>query len=239
VIAVFGLLSKLAILPRAIRRRGWRGVAGLAISKLYDYLFDVRFGTDTMSWEDVANLTGTVGDISHAHHYQPTDVIPLRKLLRSLDLAPGRVLVDFGSGKGRVLMVAAPFGFRALRGVEFSAGLCEIARANVERFRTKAGCRADFEIIHGDAAEYDVRDDEDVFFLFNPFDGHVLGRVVKNISRSFQARPRPMLLIYRKPIYEACITENSPFAKVASHDFWGSDFAVFRAGPAPAIFAGP
>jgi SAM-dependent methyltransferase len=236
---VFRSLSKLAMFPRAIKRRGWRGVAGLAISKLYDYLFDVRYGTDTMSWEEVANLTGTVGDISHAHHYQPTDVIPLRKLLRTLDLAPGRVLVDFGSGKGRVLMVAASFGFRAVRGVEFSAGLCEIAGANIERFRARTRCSTDFKIIHGDAAEYTVRDDEDVFFLFNPFDSHVLGRVVQSISRSFQARPRPMLLIYRKPIYEACITENSPFAKVASHDFWGSDFAVFQAGPAPASFTGP
>jgi SAM-dependent methyltransferase len=225
-----GPIEMLAMFPRAIRRRGWRGTAGLAISKLYDALFDLRYGTDTVSWQEVASLTGTVGDLAHALHYQPTDVIPLQKLLRLLDLEPGRVLVDFGSGKGRVLMVAAPFGFRALRGVEFSAGLCDIARRNIERYRARTPWHVDFEVIHGDASEYPVRDDEDVFFLFNPFDDHVLRRVMENISCSFQAAPRPMLLLYRNPVYETCVTEHSPFEKVASHVLWGSDFTVFEAG---------
>jgi SAM-dependent methyltransferase len=225
-------IDMFAKIPRAIRRRGWRGMAGLAISKLYDALFDLRYGTDTVSWQEVTSLTGTVGDVAHALHYQPTDVIALRKLLRLLDLEPGRVLVDFGSGKGRVLMVAAPFGFGALRGVEFSAGLCDIARRNIERFRAKTPWSVDFEVLHGDASEYQVRDDEDVFFLFNPFDDYILRRVMENISRSFEATPRPMLLLYRNPVYEACVTDNSPFEKVASHVLWGSDFAVFEAGRA-------
>jgi SAM-dependent methyltransferase len=225
-------IDLLFMFPRAIRRRGWRGTAILAISKLYDALFDLRYGTDTVSWQEVASLTGTVGDLAHALHYQPTDIIPLRKLLRLLELERGRVLVDFGSGKGRVLMVAAPFGFRALRGVEFSAGLCDIARRNIERYRAKTPWNVDFEVIHANAAEYPVREDEDVFFLFNPFDDYVLRRVMENIARSFEATPRPMILLYRNPVYEACVTNNSPFEKVSSHVLWGSDFTVFEAGRA-------
>lgn len=212
---------------RSIQRRGMRGLMMLGVSKALDQLFDLRYDTETGAQEAVANMSGTIGDTSRAQDYQPTQVIALRKLLRVLDLAPGRVLVDFGSGKGRVLMVAAPFGFRDLRGVEFSAGLCEVAKRNIERYRTRSGNAATFEVIHADAATYRVRDDEDVFFLFNPFDGEVVASVMANISRSYVERPRPMLLIYRRPVHADEIVRDTPFHKGATHDLWGSDFSVF------------
>jgi len=233
------LLRFVAALRRSIQRRGIRGLVMLGVSKTSDRLFDLRYGTETGAWEEVASMSGTVGDTSRAQAYQPTQVIALRTLLRQLDLAPGRVLVDLGSGKGRVLMVAAPFGFRALRGVEFGAGLCEVARRNIERFRRRSGTRAAFEIVHADAAQYQVRDDEDVFFLFNPFDAAVLASVMANISRSYVARPRPMLLIYRRPVHEQQVLRQTPFRKVATHDLWGSDFSVFAAGDEHARDARP
>jgi SAM-dependent methyltransferase len=229
-----GRSGRIAKLRGAVARRGWRGLAALAATKVTDYLFDVRYGIETRSLEKLTSLSGTVGDLAHALPYQPTSVMALRRLLRTLDVGPGRVLVDFGCGKGRVLMVAAPFGFRALRGVEFSSSLCAVARANIDRFRRRSGVAAEFEIIHGDAGEYVVRDDEDVFFLFNPFDDHVLERVIANISRSFAARPRPLLLIYRRPVHEDIITNASPFRKVAAPVVWASDFSIFEAAPAGA-----
>lgn len=214
----------------ALRKRGVRGIGMLALSRLWDLIFDLRYGVDTAATVELVDLTGTIGDVEHAQPYYPTQGIALRGILRTVGGGCGRVLVDFGCGKGRVLMVAAKFGFHALRGVEFSAGLCDIARRNVERFRRKSRSAADFEIIHADAAEYAVRHDEDVFFLFNPFDQHVLGQVMDNISRSFRARPRRMLLIYRRPAHEESITV-SGFVKVGEYRIWDSDFAVFEAGP--------
>jgi SAM-dependent methyltransferase len=214
----------------ALRKRGLRGIGILALSRLWDFIFDLRYGLDTAATVELVDLTGTIGDVAHSQPYYPTQGIALRGILRTVGGGRGRVLVDFGCGKGRVLMVASQFGFHALRGVEFSAGLCDIARRNVERFRRRSRSAADFEIIHSDAAEYVVRHDEDVFFLFNPFDQHVLGRVMHNISRSFRARPRPMLLIYRRPAHEDCITM-SGFIKVGEYRIWDSDFAVFKAGP--------
>ena len=225
--------AALTAVRRSLKKRGWRGIAMLAVSKLYDRLFDARYGTDTHTWVELPDMGGTGAILEHALPYRPTDVLALRKLFRALDLSPGRVLVDFGCGKARVLMVGAQFGFRGLRGVEFSAGLCEVARRNIARYRESAGVSAEFEIVHGDAAEYVVREDEDVFFLFNPFDDVVVRRVMDNISRSYRAQPRHMLLIYRRPVHEACITDNTPFEKAGTHLFWGSDFAVFEAAAAP------
>jgi hypothetical protein len=213
----------------------------LATTEITDRIFDARYGTDTRTQATLDSLTGVVGDAEHAEPYQATRVIALRSLLRTLKLPPGNVLVDFGSGKGRVLMVAAPFGFRAVRGVEFSAGLCEIARANLERFRRRSGGAAEFEIVHADAGTYRIRDDENVFFIFNAFDDHILRRVMHNITQSFGRLPRPMILIYRRPVHEGCISEGTPFTRRKDHVLWGSDFAVFETdgslqpdGPPPA-----
>jgi SAM-dependent methyltransferase len=216
---------------RALKKRGWRGLGIQAVSEAIDYAFDLRFGVETRSAVGLADLTGITGAVEHARPYGATQVMALRGLFRTLDVDPGRVLVDFGSGKGRVLMVAAQFGFRSVRGVEFSAGLCDVAQRNIERFRRKAGIETDFEIIHADAAGYAVRPDEDVFFLFNSFDDHVLERVLANIAHSYIMRPRPMLLIYRRPVHEAVITERPPFVKVADYLIWNNDFAVFEALP--------
>jgi SAM-dependent methyltransferase len=214
---------------RALKKRGWRGLGVQAVSEAVDYAFDLRFGVETRSAVGLDDLTGITGDIEHARPYGATQVTALRGLFRTLDVGSDRTLVDFGSGKGRVLMVAAQFGFRSLRGVEFSAGLCDVARRNMERFRRRAGIDADFQIIHADAAEYAVRPDEDVFFLFNSFDHHILERVLANIAHSYVVRPRPMLLIYRRPVHEAVIT--APFVKVADYLIWNNDFAVFDAQP--------
>lgn len=206
------------------------GMGRLAVAEVTDRYFDLRYGCDTHSPVGLAGLTGTVGDVEHAEPYGPTRSLAVRKLLRALDLPRGGVFVDFGSGKGRVLMACAPFGFRVLRGVEFSAGLCDIARRNVEKFRSRSATAAEFDIVHADAGAYAIQDDEDVFFMANSFDEHVLGRLMANIARSFDAHPRRMLLIYRRAIHEACITRDTPFEKVATYVFWDSDFTVFEAG---------
>lgn len=202
----------------------------LAYSKLRDRMFDMRYNVDTCTPHDLNALRGIRGDTAHAQRYEATQVVALRALLRRLNIAPGRVLVDFGSGKGRVLLVASEFGFRSLRGVEFSAQLCDIARRNIDTFLSMTRVASQFEVIHEDAAAYAVRDDEDVFFLFNPFDAHILAKVIEHVSQSLAARPRPLLLIYRRPVHAHLLTDSSPFTKTAELNLWGNDFSIFEAG---------
>jgi SAM-dependent methyltransferase len=221
---------RLARFQRGLRRRGWRGLAVLATTEVADWAFDARYGTHTIGEATLESMTGVVGDMEHAEPYQGTRVLALRGLLRALQLPPGNVLVDFGCGKGRVLMVAAPFGFRAARGVEFSGGLCDVARLNMERFGRRSGTTAEFEIIHDDAGAYPIRDDENVFFFCNPFDDHIMRRVMANIAQSYDKLPRPMMIIYRRPAHQECITSGTPFVKRAEYVFWRSDFAIFEAG---------
>jgi SAM-dependent methyltransferase len=221
----------LARLRRGVRRRGLRGLWALAVSESVNYAFDVRYGVETRLGVDRGELAGTVGDIEHAEPYRATQALHLYRLFRQLGLGPGRGLVDMGSGKGRVLFIAALAGFRTARGVEFSSELCDVARRNVERFRQRSRTATDFEIIHADAGEYRIRDDEDVFYFANPFDEHILRKVMANISASFAATPRPMTLIYFNPRRAHCVTEDTPFTRLPTREIGGRQFAIFEAVP--------
>src|SRR5215211_9528844 len=80
----------------------------------YIYLEDLGLSTDNRIW----------------HH--ASDWMGLRAALRRL--SPGRrdVFVDYGSGLGRAVLVAAGFPFRRVMGVELSTEMTDRARANVE-----------------------------------------------------------------------------------------------------------
>ena len=63
------------------------------------------------------------------------------------------VLVDYGSGKGRVLVVAAELGIQRIVGIEFSPGLVAIAKCNLERYRARTGDGRTISLITANAAE--------------------------------------------------------------------------------------
>jgi hypothetical protein len=70
--------------------------------------------------------------------------------------------------------------------------------------------------------------------LANPFDGHVLRRVMANITRSVAEMPRHLVLIYFMPAHfnparVACVTDNTPFSRTATHVIRGRTFAIFEA----------
>ena len=52
-----------------------------------------------------------------------------------------------GSGKGRVLLIAAQTGSQRIIGVEFSGELCEIARKNVKTFLRQTQINPQIEVI--------------------------------------------------------------------------------------------
>jgi SAM-dependent methyltransferase len=145
-----------------------------------------------------------------------------------LPLIPAQAaLVDFGCGKGRVLIVASEFGFKQVRGVEFSKELCEIARRNCAIFKARAGVRTEFRIIEADVADYPIHPDEMVIFLFNPFNERVMASVLINICASLELSPRKILLIYHNPEYDQVFELCDDFVKLDDLDYWGYKFTVY------------
>ncbi len=72
--------------------------------------------------------------------YKPSGWLTLRRILRARDVSSDDVFVDFGSGMGRILLLAVQYPFRRVVGVELSEELNEIAKANVAANRRRQRC---------------------------------------------------------------------------------------------------
>lgn len=197
--------------------------------KIVDILFDVVHNVDTFSEMALSDLTIESENREKGRRYEPSQVMPLRKLFRTINpfLPKERVLVDIGCGKGRVLLVASEFGFRSARGVEFARELCDIARANYERYKRKRRVLTEFEVIEGDASKYVVRPDENIIFMFNPFQDDILRKVLANISASIRARPRNVLIIFKNPKYDPHAGLWDGFIKIKEYNYWGYHYTLY------------
>ena len=104
--------------------------------------------------------------------------------------------VDYGSGKGRALLVASDFPFEVIRGVEFSQDLHAIAQENIHRYlNPKQVCR-NIESVYGDAIEFAPAEISTVHFFYSPFRQNVMQAVCKNIESSLSTRPRESMIVF-------------------------------------------
>nr|WP_052170812.1 class I SAM-dependent methyltransferase [Massilia sp. JS1662] len=173
----------------------WRFSPAQLLEKYADRVFDRVHGTQTRSFTDLKTLDVTGTNKQHGERYQPSPVYSLRRLLKRLDIHyPDFSFIDFGSGKGRTLLIAGELPFRQVIGVEFSADLHAQAQKNIACYGTRqAGAVIP---VHADATEFELPQDDLVLYFFNPFSAPVLGKVLDNLLASLEAKPRRVILIY-------------------------------------------
>jgi SAM-dependent methyltransferase len=137
-------------------------------------------------------------------------------------------LVDFGSGLGRVLILALASGYGAATGVELSAALCMQARQNLGRARLSRRGIGRADCVAGDAAEYPIQSTANVFYFYNPFGSTVLGAVLDNIENSLIAAPREAWILYVNAVHADCMLDRSWLEQVARITSQGYNSAVFH-----------
>jgi SAM-dependent methyltransferase len=218
------LLQRAAI---NLRARGLRETVQIARSLLSGWMFDWRYATDTGGHIEQDKLAVTSANQHHAKVYLASKAGPTSALFRQLALPKSATFVDFGAGKGRVLLLAAQYGFARVIGVEFAADLCSIARGNVMAFRHCTGLTTPIEIVLDDATRLPITPDQQVFFFFNPFTEPVMQAVMRNIEASLNLHPRPAWVIYNTPSYEQVINRRV-FPDRQHLSIQGSQYSVFR-----------
>lgn len=211
-----------------LRNRGFIGTVLRALSMIEERLFDLHYGTDTVALVKLLPEAINSPNAAEGVDYMPTRILPLRKVLGALNPGPDSVLVDYGCGKGRVLLVAAECGFTRSVGIEFMPGLCDVARLNLARYRHKTGSKADIQIVQADAVEYQVQDDQTHFYFFNPFEAGVLHQVLQRVAQSLQRNPRVVYVIYNNPRHGA-VVETVGFSPVMQ--FEGKEIVVYSNDP--------
>ena len=159
-----------------------------------DWWGDVRYGVDTRTGlrgsQSVAELT-LIGDARSAEPYFPAPYGMLHRVFAALpaDLS-NYAFVDFGSGKGRVVIVATGRGFREVFGVEFAKELHDAAERNVR----SAGVTA--QMVLGDAGDFVIPSGPCTLFFFNPFKSKVMEKIVQNVLSSHKTEPRHIIIVY-------------------------------------------
>jgi hypothetical protein len=128
-------------------------------------------------------------------YYASSAFVPeLHKAMRYLSVKSEDSILDYGAGKGGVMVQLSRYPFRKIAGIELSEKLVNISKANFAKLKL-----SELEIIHGDATTFTEIDDFDYFYFFNPFQGKTFEQVIGNIITSFETRPRRIGLVYYHP----------------------------------------
>jgi SAM-dependent methyltransferase len=140
--------------------------------------------------------------------------------------------VDFGSGKGRAILVASRFPFSRIIGVDYSEQLNEIARRNVSRFPNNAKRCNEINIVCADATRFPLPKGPLIIFLFNPFGKPLMTEVVRNTSTSFQQDPRQIIVIYFNAVF-GDVWRNSGFMQEISESKWVAIYDTRKVAKTP------
>ena len=203
-----------------------------ALASRYDRLreawFDRRFGIQTQGEEhDLAALGASGRHLAEAYGYEPVQLPVFRAILRAAQVEPGEfVYVDFGSGKGRALLLAAEHGFRRAVGVELAPRLHEIAERNAQAYRRRRPGACPIELHCGDAADFALPAGKLFLSFYNPFGETVLRKVVANIEDALRAQPREIVVAYRNPVH-AAVLDAVPFLRALVRN---RTFVLYKSG---------
>jgi SAM-dependent methyltransferase len=156
---------------------------------------EARFGVNNEGNVALRELTIDSDNRALGFPYVPSPGLLVDTLLANVGEDLGRFsFVDFGSGKGRVLLVASHYPFREVVGVEFSPELHEIAEDNIRRYRSPARRCREVRSVCADAAAFALPGRDCVLYFNNPFAEPVFARVLANVQTA-HARSRGKLYV--------------------------------------------
>jgi cyclopropane fatty-acyl-phospholipid synthase-like methyltransferase len=131
--------------------------------------------------------------------YTSTDYRSFERVMRHVSVRAGHdIFLDYGSGSGRVLLMAAGYPFLRVIGVELSPMLNQQAILNVETCSRHLCCK-DIQIIPADATCFIPPADVTIMYFYSPFGQSVLRQVLDRIHESLESRTRQLQIIYKNP----------------------------------------
>ena len=186
-----------------------------------------RYGDVDYDWDHRVDTTAaTVGyrdrfrGLLHSP-YQPTDPALFHEMISKLEINfPEFVFIDVGSGKGRVLLMAADYPFRRIVGLELLPELHQIAQENIRKYKSESQKCFVIQSVLANACEFEFPPDPLVLYLFNPLPESALVIFLQNLERSIRENPRPVFLLYHNPLLERVLSSRSWLSRISgTHQF--------------------
>ncbi len=149
------------------------------------------------------------------------------KIMRSLGTpVEDKVFIDFGSGKGRQILLASLYPFKKVVGVEFEPSLHAIAQRNIQIFRDQKQKCLDILAVCEDATDFEIPEQPLVCFFYNPFDDKHLKIVMRNIEDSLVRLERDVHVIYQNPVHRDLFDDSPNWEAVLTSVFSG--YVIYR-----------
>ena len=168
----------------------------------------------------------------HAGDYVPTSPSVLRRIVRKSGIAPADfTFVDLGCGKGRMLVAASEFPFRAILGVEADSQLFAAAKRNLASF----GANDRTSVVHADARAAELPAGNLFIYMYSPFRGPIFEQVAERLA-DLAGEPGRAVVIAYSADWEADILERTGrFVRIPMRrrQFWApSTVSFFYNAPA-------
>jgi hypothetical protein len=238
-------ITGLRLIARKIRRsmvrEGFVGTIGLSVRNLVDLLrrrkpspqtahtpvsdFDRLHGVRTSGIVELSALTIDAHNDVFGVRYQATPESLFREMLAHVPLKPWSfVFIDFGSGKGRTLLMASEWPFRKIIGVEFARELHRIALENIDNYRGDTQQCRDVSSVCMDAGDYRLPADPAVLYFYHPFGAQVMAAVFARLKASLESSPRKLYVVYYNPVCGEMF-RSSPLFRVL---YSNSEYAIYE-----------
>jgi SAM-dependent methyltransferase len=160
-----------------------------------------KYKISTTGADELRSLEEKGIEIDHSAIYMPVSYDVLDDIFQQLNIKDSSHFLDIGCGKGRAIAVAAHKGFNKVTGIDLSKELCIEAGENLALTK-KHFPNLQYRIINNDAFYFEIPNDVDHIFMFNPFDDVIMDAVAENILESFEINPRTITLVYANPLYK-------------------------------------
>ena len=186
--------------------------------------FDREFGVDTggefEGWTHLSDLDIPSPNWIDGNDYLGIEPERFKLVLASFDVAfEDFTFIDFGSGKGRALLLASDYPFRRILGLEFSPELHQTAESNIRLYKSAAQKCRDIQSVNVDFVGYALPPEASVLFFFHPCRKGPLSEVVASIGRSLLLHPRQLYVAYVAPTLEQQhLFASSGFMEKIVHD---------------------
>ncbi len=215
-----GFFFTLSVIFEKLRSDGIKTTLSKITKNIYYKIIGVDFDMQTLDQLTIKGGNKNLGTIcgSSAEH-------TVQHILDSLVDFDKSILdgtfVDYGSGKGKLIIFAKNYGFQQCIGVEFAKELCEIATNNIKKLNIK-----DTTVVHGDAVDFTIPNDARVLYFLNPFHKSVFEQLLPKIISQSKKLNKELYIVYRAPIYNE-VFQNYPEIKHLKKDYFRGDLTEF------------
>ncbi len=148
---------------------------------------------------------------------ESTPYAALERLFQKYKIDEDDKLVDFGAGRGRVAFYVHNKFNIPITGIELNETTLDEALENKYRYRTKVhNLEAPIRFEYGYAEHYDISEEDNKFYFFNPFQAEIFQEVVDNIVKSAKEDQKEVdiILYYPMPGYKKYLNEKTDFELV-------------------------